>query len=141
MVDFKRAKELMDVEKACVVRNVGGRCNRKCEDCDLVQKPEDLIEAYRMASIALDEFLWKIKQDEKEESDVDFICRKLVEWFDAPCQYILAGIDVSEYLNDTGYTDQVCEEKCRTDPELYAQCWKMFFTLLKAEESEEPCTN
>ena len=55
-MEFSRAYELMDIELQCVRRHSIGICNRNCENCDLVQKDTDLIEAYQMAKFALRHF-------------------------------------------------------------------------------------
>ena len=52
-MEFKDAYNIMDIEINCVHRNITHTCDRKCENCDLVQKDTDLIEAYTMAKFAL----------------------------------------------------------------------------------------
>ena len=63
IMEAMRAKELMDIELACIRRNITG-CDRKCENCDLVQKDTDLIEAYQMAYYALDKLEHQDYDDE-----------------------------------------------------------------------------
>lgn len=53
-MEFKRAYELMDIELQCIRRNIVKSCDRDCGKCDLVQRDEDLIEAFQMAKLALD---------------------------------------------------------------------------------------
>lgn len=52
-MEFKDAYNIMDIEINCIHRNITHTCDRKCENCDLVQKDTDLIEAYQMAKFAL----------------------------------------------------------------------------------------
>jgi len=51
----EQAIKLMQVEMTCIKRasNVDHPCTRECEKCDLLQKSEDLIEAYYMSVDAL----------------------------------------------------------------------------------------
>lgn len=62
-MEFTDALKLMQIEKECVIRNSTGMCKHKCENCDLVQKDTDLIEAYQMAAFALKRVI------ESEESE------------------------------------------------------------------------
>lgn len=48
----ERAIEVIKTEKKCVLRNMRG-CDRKCENCDLVMKSEDILLAYDIAIMAL----------------------------------------------------------------------------------------
>ena len=41
--------KVLSNERACVMRNTAGACDRKCADCDLVLPDEQVISAYRMA--------------------------------------------------------------------------------------------
>ena len=61
---YQRAYELMNIEHECVLRNSYQECNRNCENCDLVQKDTDLIEAYVMAKIALKKMIREDKDNE-----------------------------------------------------------------------------
>ena len=51
----EQAIKLMLVEATCIERasNIDHPCTRECENCDLLQKSEDLIAAYSMAVAAL----------------------------------------------------------------------------------------
>lgn len=51
-MDFQKAHDLLGIELQCIYRNIEG-CNRDCAKCDLVQKDEDLIAAYKVARYAL----------------------------------------------------------------------------------------
>ena len=43
-MDIKKVRNLMEIETKCIKR--ANTCNRDCANCDLVQKDEDLLEAY-----------------------------------------------------------------------------------------------
>ena len=43
--DHKTSQRINGIELECIKRNEIG-CDRKCATCDLVQKTEDLIQAY-----------------------------------------------------------------------------------------------
>lgn len=43
---YKRARELMEIERECVSR--ANTCGRDCEHCELVQDDKELISAYGM---------------------------------------------------------------------------------------------
>ena len=45
-MNLVRALELIKIEKQCIERNKKQQCDRQCEACDLVQKTNDLLEAY-----------------------------------------------------------------------------------------------
>lgn len=52
----KEAAIIMQIEKTCVLRQDTPDCNRDecgCQNCDLIQKTVDIIEAYEMAIRAL----------------------------------------------------------------------------------------
>ena len=61
---------------------------------------------------------------------VDFICKKLTEWFDQPCAFNFEGLEVFDFMADSGY----CDEHCRSDGEIGYSCWKNFFEKLKEIE-------
>jgi len=48
-MDCNRTIELLEIEKKCILRNENEECNRDCANCDIVQRTEDLLEAYEMA--------------------------------------------------------------------------------------------
>lgn len=51
-MDKKRAVEILCNERMCVLRQDTPECNRDtngCQCCDLIQKTEEVIEAYNMA--------------------------------------------------------------------------------------------
>ena len=50
----ERVHELMNIELQCIKRNIAG-CDRNCVSCDLVQKDEDLLEAYRLVILMLED--------------------------------------------------------------------------------------
>lgn len=56
-MEFKRAVELIRIEKKCVMRNATSTCDRDCVKCDLVQEDTDLIEAFQMAIFALEKII------------------------------------------------------------------------------------
>lgn len=43
---LERMIELLKIEHKCMLRNSHGDCDRKCEDCDLVQEDWELHEMY-----------------------------------------------------------------------------------------------
>ena len=43
---LERMIELLTIEHECMLRNSHGDCDRKCEDCDLVQDDGELHEMY-----------------------------------------------------------------------------------------------
>ena len=43
---LERMIELLKIEHECILRNSHGDCDRKCEDCDLVQEDWELHEMY-----------------------------------------------------------------------------------------------
>lgn len=52
----KEAAQIMRIEQACVLRQDTDQCNRDelgCQCCDLIQKTEDVLEAYDKAFAAL----------------------------------------------------------------------------------------
>lgn len=51
MMDFVRAAQLMSIERKCVIK--AAECSRDCENCELVQDSEELIQAYETAHWAL----------------------------------------------------------------------------------------
>lgn len=62
-MDFQKAHDLLGIELECIYRNID-RCDRNCAECDLVQKDEDLIAAYKVARYAL---RYMIKEAEYDE--------------------------------------------------------------------------
>ena len=53
---YERAAELISIEKTCVQRQDTPDCNRDtcgCQNCDLIQNTEEILEAYDMAIKAL----------------------------------------------------------------------------------------
>lgn len=42
----QRLLELLSVERLCVLQNSLGRCDRDCENCNLVQKDTDILAMY-----------------------------------------------------------------------------------------------
>lgn len=54
MMTRQRAAELMEIEKTCVLRQGDiSKCDRRCEECDLVQDSDEIVEAYNLAIEAL----------------------------------------------------------------------------------------
>lgn len=51
-MDFQKVHDLLGIELECIYRNIEG-CDKDCAKCDLVQKDEDLIAAYKIARYAL----------------------------------------------------------------------------------------
>ena len=64
---------------------------------------------------------------------VDFICEKVAEYFDSPCDYEFGSLDVALYMNEKA--PDWCETHC--DSKKYNECWKKFFELLKDEKGRE----
>ena len=64
---------------------------------------------------------------------VDFICEKVAEYFDSPCDYEFGSLDVALYMNEKA--PDWCENHC--DSKKYGECWKKFFELLKDEKGRE----
>ena len=44
----ERMLELLDIERQCIIRNDKDICDRKCENCDLVQDTKELLVMYDM---------------------------------------------------------------------------------------------
>lgn len=53
---IQRMIELLEAEHQCMLRNSHGDCDRKCEDCDLVQDDSELHEMYTDVIFALKEY-------------------------------------------------------------------------------------
>lgn len=51
----ERAIEVIETEKACVLRNIKNQCNRDCANCDLVLPDMDIIIAYNYALAVLND--------------------------------------------------------------------------------------
>ena len=49
----ERAAEIMKIERKCVKRQGTPKCDRKCQNCDLLVNTADVIEAYDKAIVAL----------------------------------------------------------------------------------------
>ena len=51
----QRAIELLEIEKACIIRQIPTppTCGRNCADCDLAQDTDELLQAYDAAISAL----------------------------------------------------------------------------------------
>lgn len=58
-MELKRVKELMEIERECVIR--GSTCDRDCGKCDLVQDTEELLEAYKIVILELEERMLAIE--------------------------------------------------------------------------------
>ena len=41
-----RIRELLFIERECIMRNIKKECDRHCESCDIVQKDTELVELY-----------------------------------------------------------------------------------------------
>ena len=70
---YQKAYELINIEQQCVQRNIDRKCNRKCENCDLVQKDSDIIEMYELAKIALKEKIEKEKREKFNKKAAEMI--------------------------------------------------------------------
>lgn len=46
---IQRMVELFEIEHQCILRNINGECDRRCNDCDLVQDDAELNEMYTEA--------------------------------------------------------------------------------------------
>ena len=57
---LERMIELLKIEHECMLRNSHGDCDRKCEDCDLVQEDWELHEMYTNVVYILEK---KIKEN------------------------------------------------------------------------------
>lgn len=57
---LERMIELLKIEHECILRNSHGDCDRKCEDCDLVQEDWELHEMYTDVVYILEK---KIKEE------------------------------------------------------------------------------
>ena len=57
---LERMIELLKIEHKCMLRNSHGDCDRKCEDCDLVQEDWELHEMYTDVVYILEK---KIKEE------------------------------------------------------------------------------
>ena len=57
----KRILELLKIERECVKR--GENCNRKCDECDLVQNTDELLEMYDSLIFSVEK---RIEMDDKE---------------------------------------------------------------------------
>lgn len=80
-----------------------------------------------------DERLVAIKDDKPIiEPNADFICEKLAEWFDAPCNWTLGGIDMNEYM--LAKSPDMCENKCpilnNNEKDGYANCWRKLMEVM-----------
>lgn len=102
------------------------------------ETPLMLSDHIRQAVEAIETLGMKLMGDEVDM--VDFICDKIAEYFDSPCNYEFGSLDVAEYMVDKlpEWCDNTCESKCESKK--YGECWKRFFELLK-EESENGKTD
>ena len=55
MMDIQRTIDVMKNEAECVSRNDGKNCNRECEKCDLLRDASEILEAYHVAILGLQE--------------------------------------------------------------------------------------
>ena len=61
---------------------------------------------------------------------LDYVFRKLGEWFDPPCSYTIDGEDVSGTMLRHGY----CGNDCGDD---YGKCWKSYFDIKIKEDTND----
>lgn len=54
-MNLKKVIEILENEKACVVRNVRNECDRNCAKCDLVLPDADIINAYNYVLAVLND--------------------------------------------------------------------------------------
>ena len=52
-----RIRELLYIERECLIRNINKECDRHCESCNLVQDDIELMEMYDSAIDILNEML------------------------------------------------------------------------------------
>jgi len=60
----------------------------------------------------------------------EYICEKLSEILDNPCDYSFEGIDVADVMTADGW----CEKNCDTH---YEKCWKRLFEILADKDGVE----
>ena len=51
----QEAKDILQTEKACVIRAMNSQCNRDCYNCDLVKDGKDIVAGYETIIQALEE--------------------------------------------------------------------------------------
>lgn len=81
-MEIRKAIEILICERTCVKRQDTPDCNRDecgCQNCDLIQETEDVIEAYNMAIEALAE-----KEDEPDTGDRD--CKNCIHHLEGGCE-------------------------------------------------------
>ena len=61
-MNLKRARKLMLIETMCIKK--ANTCDRDCANCELVQKDDELLEAYKLAIEALEEKIRKEKNND-----------------------------------------------------------------------------
>lgn len=93
-MEFKRALELMRIEKECVMRNATSSCDRDCAKCDLVQEDTDLIEAFQMAIFALEKL---IENGKKDDGRNRITLKQLVDYLDCGEELELCFEDYGEW--------------------------------------------
>jgi len=108
----KRTAEILRIEKECVERQDTPRCNRDtngCQCCDLIQKTEDVLEAYNTAIAWADNY-------DHIQAEMDFIQamnnRLLGKWIDedetgetfrcSVCGARYGGLRRPNYCDDCG---------------------------------------
>lgn len=108
----KRTAEILRIEKECVERQDTPRCNRDtngCQCCDLIQKTEDVLEAYNTAIAWADNY-------DHIQAELDYIKayrdRTLGEWIDmdetgetfrcSVCGAQYGGLRRPNYCDDCG---------------------------------------
>ena len=65
-----------------------------------------------------------------ERLSIDFILKKLGEFFDEPCNWSLGGKDIDEYMLEN--CEEWCCENCGKASAV--ECWRKFFEILSREE-------
>lgn len=58
-MNLERVKELMEIERECVSR--GDLCDRDCKNCELVQETRELLEAYKIVILELEDRILAIE--------------------------------------------------------------------------------
>ena len=64
----ERAREIMQIERTCVLRQDTPECNRDecgCQNCDLIQDADEVVAAYDTAIKALEEMPYMFTKEER----------------------------------------------------------------------------
>lgn len=59
MITYERALYLMNIERQCIIQS--DKCNRQCQDCELVQDSTELLDAYAIVIEMLRHKVWDAK--------------------------------------------------------------------------------